>query len=41
MNEIFRELVIEGHVIIYMDNTLILTEDLEEHRTIVKRVYKF
>lgn len=38
MNEILRELINEGHVIVYLDDILIFTEDLETHRKIVKQV---
>ncbi|KAF8661193.1 hypothetical protein AX16_001497, partial [Volvariella volvacea WC 439] len=38
MNHIFRDLVNEGHVIVYIDDILIFTEDVETHRRIVKRV---
>ena len=31
MNEIFRELIDEGHTIVYLDDILIFTNDLEEH----------
>ena len=38
MNDLYKELIDEGCVIIYMDDILIYTEDLEEHHRIVKRV---
>ena len=38
MNAIFREEINSGKVIIYMDDVLIFTETLEEHRELVKRV---
>lgn len=38
MNDILRELINEGKVIVYLDDILIFTDSLEEHRTIVKRV---
>lgn len=38
MNDILRDLINEGHVIVYLDNILIFTEDVEEHRQIVKQV---
>src|ERR1700744_3072696 len=38
MNDLFKELIDEGVVIIYMDDILIFTETLEEHRKIVCRV---
>jgi hypothetical protein len=40
MNDILRDLINEGHVIVYLDNVLIFTENMEEHREIVKRVLK-
>ena len=38
MNDIFRNLVEEGVVSVYMDDILIFTKTLEEHRSVVKRV---
>ena len=38
MNEIFRELISEGVVVVYLDDILIFTETMEKHREIVKRV---
>jgi hypothetical protein len=38
MNDIFTDLIAEGHVIIYLDDILIFTRTLEEHRRIVRRV---
>src|ERR1700676_5644827 len=38
MNELFRELIVEGHVRIYIDDILIFTKDLTEHRRIVTKV---
>ena len=38
MNAIFKDLINEGHVVVYIDDILIFTETLEEHRTIVKKV---
>ena len=38
MNGLFHEEINEGHVIIYMDDILIFTETLEEHRRIVQKV---
>jgi hypothetical protein len=38
MNDILRDLINEGHVIVYLDDILIFTESMEEHRKIVKRV---
>jgi hypothetical protein len=38
MNALFDDLIKEGHVIIYMDDILIFTETLEEHRQVVQKV---
>ncbi|SJL06601.1 uncharacterized protein ARMOST_09943 [Armillaria ostoyae] len=38
MNDIFKDLISEGKVTIYLDNILIFTKDLEEHRHIVRQV---
>lgn len=38
MNDIFRELILQGKVIVYLDDILIFSEDLDEHRRIVKQV---
>ncbi len=38
MNNIFRDLIGEGKVTIYLDNILIFSKDLKEHREIVRRV---
>ena len=38
MNDLFKELIDEGVVLVYMDDILIYTETLEEHRKVVKRV---
>ena len=35
MNDIFKELIDEGIVVVYMDDRLIYTESLEEHHKIV------
>lgn len=40
MNALFRDLITEGHVVIYMDDILIFTETLEQHRHIVKQVLR-
>lgn len=38
MNDLFKDLIDEGCVVIYMDDILVFTESLEEHHRIVKRV---
>lgn len=38
MNDLFKDLIDEGVVIVYMDDILIFTETLDEHRRVVKRV---
>ncbi len=38
MNDIFHDLVSEGKVTIYLNDILIFTKELSEHRQIVKRV---
>ncbi|SJL16483.1 uncharacterized protein ARMOST_20009 [Armillaria ostoyae] len=38
MNDIFKDLISEGKVTIYLDNILIFTKDLDEHQCIVQRV---
>jgi hypothetical protein len=38
MNTIFKDLIDQGKVIIYMDDILIFTTNLEEHRKLVKQV---
>ena len=38
MNNIFRDLVMEGVVVVYLDDILIFTETLEEHRKVTRRV---
>src|ERR1700678_2111721 len=38
MDSIFDGLISEGKVIVYLDNILIFTETLEEHREVVKKV---
>ena len=39
MNSSFKDLIDEGVVIVYIDDILIFTEDLELHRKAVKRVW--
>jgi hypothetical protein len=38
MNHILRDLIDEGKVVVYLDDILVFTETLEEHRDTVKRV---
>jgi hypothetical protein len=38
MNDLFRDLITEGHVRVYIDDILIFTKDLTSHRAIVTRV---
>jgi reverse transcriptase-like protein len=38
MNDIFRELIMEGVVVVYLDDILIFTETIEEHRAVTRWV---
>ncbi|PIL37451.1 hypothetical protein GSI_01145 [Ganoderma sinense ZZ0214-1] len=38
MNDIFRDLVLKGKVIVYLDDILIFSNSLSEHRSIVRQV---
>ncbi|SJL16886.1 uncharacterized protein ARMOST_20416 [Armillaria ostoyae] len=38
MNDIFKDLISKGKVTIYLDDILIFTKELDEHRRIVRRV---
>ena len=38
MDILFRELIMSGKIIIYMDDILIFTQTMEEHRSIVRQV---
>jgi hypothetical protein len=38
MNHLFHDLIMEGKVVIYLDNILIFSKDLNEHRKITRRV---
>jgi len=38
MDTLFRELIITGKIIIYMDDILIFTQTMEEHQDIVRQV---
>jgi len=38
MDDIFDDLIMEGVVVVYLDDILIFTETLEEHRRVTRRV---
>ena len=38
MNDIFADMISEGVVVVYLDDILIFTKDLDEHRKITRRV---
>jgi len=38
MNKIFTEEIQEGHIVIYLDDILIFSDNLDEHRTLVVQV---
>ena len=40
MNDIFWELVTEGTAVVYIDDILIFTETLEQHREVTRQVLK-
>lgn len=40
MNDTFRDLILRGKVIVYLDDILIFTNDLDEHKRIVKEVLR-
>ena len=40
MNDIFRDLIMEGVVVVYLDDILIFTETIEEHRKVTQRVLR-
>ena len=40
MNDLFRDLISRGKVIVYMDDIMIFSRTLEEHRRIVNEVLK-
>jgi len=40
MNNIFTDMISEGVVVVYLDDILIFTKDLDEHRRITQRVLR-
>src|SRR6202046_5895686 len=40
MNHIFKDLIHQGKVLVYLDDVLIHTKDINEHRIIVQQVLK-
>jgi hypothetical protein len=40
MNHLFKDLIDQNVVVVYMDNILIYTKDLEEHRKVTEEVLK-
>ena len=38
MNQLFRDLINQGHVVIYMDDIMIFTTDLDQHQKVVSKV---
>ena len=38
MNDMFTDMILEGVVVVYLDDILIFTKDLEEHRRVTHRV---
>jgi hypothetical protein len=38
MNKLFRDLISTGKVVIYLDDVLIFTKDLDKHRKLVRQV---
>jgi hypothetical protein len=38
MNKIFKKLIAEGHIVVYMDDILVFTSNLEHHRQVVREV---
>src|ERR1700749_1278773 len=38
MNALFRELIVTGKVVVYMDDILVFTQDLKEHRHLMNQV---
>ena len=40
MNDIFRDLIAEGVVVVYLDDILIFTETIEQHREVTRQVLR-
>jgi hypothetical protein len=40
MNHLFKDLINQNVVVVYMDNILIYTKDLEEHRKVTEEVLR-
>ena len=40
MNHILKELIDEGHVVVYLDDILIFTSEVETHKYLVRQVLK-
>ena len=40
MNHILKHLIDEGHVIVYMDDILVFTNSVDEHKRIVNEVLR-
>ena len=40
MNNIFKDLIVEGKIAVYLDDILIFSTDLKEHREVVHEVLK-
>jgi len=38
MNDIFTDMISEGIVVVYLDDILIFTKDLDEHRQVTRQV---
>jgi hypothetical protein len=40
MNKIFEKLIAKGHVVVYIDDILVFTDNLKHHRQVVREVLK-